>query len=96
MAQEHFENWDPICDIAPEGGDGIVNGDDLSKISSSWMKVSCLQPLSADVNNDCRVNLEDLNYLSDGWLAVQGESRWKKKLISVPAEETGLSIMKTF
>lgn len=90
MAQEHFENWDPICDIAPEGGDGIVNGDDLSKISSSWMKVSCLQPLSADVNNDCRVNLEDLNYLSDGWLAVQGESRWKKKIDICPGGGDGI------
>jgi hypothetical protein len=79
MAEPNSGNWDPVCDIVPEGGDGIVNGNDLAMISTTWMQASCVNPQKADVFSDCRVNLEDLVRLAGSWLAVRGESRWNAK-----------------
>lgn len=79
MSQPGLENWDPICDITPSGGDGIVDGSDLSALSISWMQESCLEPKAADINKDCQVNLKDLLVLSKSWLSVNGSDHWNAK-----------------
>ena len=37
-------NWNPACDIAPLGGDGTIDSQDFSVLSTYWMQRSCLNP----------------------------------------------------
>ncbi|HEY4308888.1 MAG TPA: dockerin type I domain-containing protein [Pirellulales bacterium] len=46
-------------------GDGIVNGQDLALVSSSWLSTGTN---SADVNGDSIVNAQDLATISSNWL----------------------------
>ncbi|HEY4310655.1 MAG TPA: dockerin type I domain-containing protein [Pirellulales bacterium] len=47
-------------------GDGIVNGQDLALVSSSWLQTG--SNLLPDVNNDGIVNGQDLALVSSNWL----------------------------
>jgi len=56
----------PDCpaDIAPEGGDGIVNREDLRLVIRHWWKG---WGAPADINDDGRVNRKDLFAVIKGW-----------------------------
>ncbi|HWB21117.1 MAG TPA: proprotein convertase P-domain-containing protein [Phycisphaerales bacterium] len=55
----------PQCapDIAPPGGDGVVNIDDLTAVILAWGTSNA----TADINNDGNVNIDDLTAIILGW-----------------------------
>jgi hypothetical protein len=62
----------PVCapDIAPEGGDGTVNVDDLLLVINSWGpcgKGEC----AADIVQDGVVNVDDLLAVINAWGACE-------------------------
>lgn len=61
----------PTCpaDIAPPGGDGLVNVTDLLTVINGWgaCGVPCPPHCTADVNHDCAVNVSDLLAVINAW-----------------------------
>ena len=61
------------ADIAPDGGDGVVNVNDLLAVINAWG--ACPQPCDADtcdadiapIGGDCMVNVNDLLELINAW-----------------------------
>ena len=62
-------DYDPgaVCpaDIAPAGGDGTVDTDDLLLVINSWG--NCPGDCPADINDDQAVNVDDLLAVINGW-----------------------------
>ncbi|HEY4313398.1 MAG TPA: dockerin type I domain-containing protein [Pirellulales bacterium] len=50
--------------------DGIVNGQDLALVSSSWLQAGA--NLASDVNHDGIVNAQDIALVSSNWLHTSG------------------------
>ena len=61
----------PTCgpDIAPPGGNGIVNVDDLLVVINSWgpCPAPCPRYCTADIDHNCAVNVDDLLAIINGW-----------------------------
>lgn len=61
----------PTCtpDIAPPGGDGLVNVSDLLAVINGWgpCGAPCPPSCSADTNDDCNVDVTDLLAVINGW-----------------------------
>jgi peptidoglycan/xylan/chitin deacetylase (PgdA/CDA1 family) len=51
-------------------GDGVVRMDDLSSFLRLWLVHDCNVTAGADLNNDCTVNLYELDVLSENWRYV--------------------------
>lgn len=60
--------YDLLCDIAPEGGDGVINGDDLAVIASDWLSPSAHSADIAPEGGDGQVGIEDLIVIAENWL----------------------------
>ena len=62
-------NWNPKCDIAPQGGDGIVDIDDVIVLTEHWLQlgVYCadIAPLP---EGDGTVNSLDFAEFAMHWL----------------------------
>ena len=58
-------------DIAPLGGNGIINIDDLLAIISGWTGLSTCSTCQADTNGDLMVNIDDLLRVINTWGACQ-------------------------
>jgi hypothetical protein len=61
-------NWNPDCDIAPEGGNDKIDGGDILLFFQQWLQFG---PTYADIvpaGGDGIVNLFDYAALADGWL----------------------------
>jgi hypothetical protein len=62
-------NWNPKCDIAPQGGDGVVNINDLAVFTEQWLQFSAH---SADIaplpEGDGTVNYLDFAEFAEHWL----------------------------
>lgn len=62
-------NWNPICDIAPEGGDGFIDTNDLFVFVAQWLRHG---PYGADIapapDGDGIVNMLDFAVFSENWL----------------------------
>jgi len=61
----------PSADIAPHGGDGIVDIYDLAELVTYWLE-SIQNKYYADLNHDGIINLEDFAILSGQWLQEPG------------------------
>lgn len=60
----------PVCpaDIAPVGGDGVVNVIDLLAVISGWgVCAAPCPPCHSDVNHDCQTNVADLLAVLNAW-----------------------------
>ena len=55
------------CRAANLDGVGLVNLEDFAILAHQWLATQ--KPLFADLNNDQKVNLADLLYLSNNWLS---------------------------
>ncbi len=73
------ENWNPACDIAPEGGDGVIDNQDFAVLGLYWKQASCVQSFSGDFTGDCKVDLEDLNLFTSAWLTTPESPFWDPK-----------------
>jgi hypothetical protein len=62
-------NWDEQCDIAPEGGDGIIDSNDMMVLINEWMHYN---PVCADFapigEPDGIVNALDFAVFANNWL----------------------------
>jgi hypothetical protein len=72
-------DWSSAADVAPEGGDGIVDIQDFTMLSQNWIFTECGAYFTADFNQDCQVNLEDLGVLSVAWMSEPGSTEWNKR-----------------
>lgn len=79
MSAQVDAHWNHRCDVAPSGGDGLINNQDFSVFSTLWVRISCPNPSPVDVSNDCIVDLEDLTIFADSWMAIPGDVRWNPK-----------------
>lgn len=65
-------NWDPKCDITPQGGDQIIDAKDLAVFVEEWLKVGSYY-LNADIapepDGDDIVNMLDFAAFAENWLA---------------------------
>ncbi|MHC4125818.1 MAG: CBM96 family carbohydrate-binding protein, partial [Planctomycetota bacterium] len=62
-------NWNPACDIAPNGGDGFVGIDDLAVLITGWLGVSATDgDIAPDPAGDKIVNFLDFATFVDNWL----------------------------
>ncbi|UCF44004.1 MAG: hypothetical protein JSV99_03530 [Planctomycetota bacterium] len=61
-------NWNPDCDIAPEGGNNIVDIDDLVVFLQQWLQFGASYADTAPDGGDGIVNLFDYATLADSWL----------------------------
>jgi hypothetical protein len=57
------------ADIAPPGGDGAVNVNDLLAVINGWgaCPAPCPPSCNADINDDCMVNVNDLLAVINAW-----------------------------
>ena len=62
---------DPSADIAPPGGDGTVDGDDLLVVAANWLLGTPGIPGDIDLDGD--VDLVDFVILSNQWQDVPGD-----------------------
>jgi len=67
-------NWDRRCDIAPAGGDEIVDIEDIGVFMQQWLTAGSYYPhLDADIapatSGDGLVNMLDFAALANNWLA---------------------------
>lgn len=72
-------NWNPLCDIAPEGGDGVIDNQDFVILGLNWKQKSCAQFAPADFNEDCKVDLRDLILMASSWLSTPESASWNPK-----------------
>ncbi len=62
-------NWNSACDIFPEGGDGIVDTDDLGVFVEQWLQFGAYCADIAPVpDGDGIVNMFDFAVLAQDWL----------------------------
>jgi hypothetical protein len=61
-------NWNPACDIAPDGGDGFVGIDDLLVFMTGWLQVSATAGDIAPAPADKFVNFLDFAVFAENWL----------------------------
>jgi hypothetical protein len=67
------------ADIAPHGGDGLVNVDDMNEVNNNWgpcpagTGTACV-PCQGDVNGDGQVNVDDLLAVNNAWGACPSPS----------------------
>jgi hypothetical protein len=61
-------NWNPACDIAPDGGDGFVGIDDLLVFMTGWLQESATDGDIAPVPADRFVNFLDFTVFAENWL----------------------------
>ena len=62
-------NWNPKCDIAPEGGDGIVDTKDMAMFVEQWLQFSAYCADIAIDGGDGAVDWFDVAALAESWLA---------------------------
>jgi hypothetical protein len=62
-------NWNPVCDIAPDGGDGFVGIDDLAVFITGWLQESATAGDIAPAPADKFVNFLDFAVFAENWLA---------------------------
>ena len=55
------------ADIAPVGGDGFINVDDLLKVINQWEDTFWCTNCAGDINGDSLVNVDDLLQVINGW-----------------------------
>jgi hypothetical protein len=63
-----YPNWNPDCDIAPEGGDGIVDAADLLVLLQQWLQFGASYGDITPAGGDGIVNYSDYATLADSWL----------------------------
>jgi hypothetical protein len=62
-------NWNPKCDIAPAGGDGTIDVDDLAIFVGQWLQFSAYcADIAPGPNGDGVVNMLDFAELAVQWL----------------------------
>lgn len=62
-------NWNLKCDIAPEGGDGVVDEDDLNAFVSQWLQMGAYcADIAPPPDGDGVVNEFDLEVFAENWL----------------------------
>jgi hypothetical protein len=61
-------NWNPACDIAPDGGDGFVGIDDLLVFMTGWLQESATDGDIAPVPADKFINFLDFTVFAENWL----------------------------
>jgi len=66
------QNWNQLCDVAPDGGDNVIDVNDLQVFLVNWLKFGNAH-LRSDMaprhNTDKIVNFKDFAKLSEKWLA---------------------------
>lgn len=72
-------NWNPVCDIAPPGGDGMIDNQDFALLGIYWKQKSCTDSSLADFSGDCRVNRKDLGILAVSWLTSPENPAWNPR-----------------
>ncbi len=60
-----------LVDIAPSGGDGLVDVSDLLALLASWGECPADEPCPADLNGDGVVDVSDLLDLLGNWGACR-------------------------
>jgi hypothetical protein len=71
QSQSFSSNWNPICDIWPEGGDDKVNEGDLALFLEFWLKggYHYLQAnIAPESAKDYIVNMLDFALLAESWM----------------------------
>jgi hypothetical protein len=62
-------NWNPDCDIAPEGGNDVIDGGDIFLFLQQWLQFGASYADTTPDGGDDIVNLLDYAALADTWLA---------------------------
>jgi hypothetical protein len=62
-------NWNPDCDIAPEGGNDVIDGGDIFLFLQQWLQFGASYADTSPDGGDDIVNLLDYAALADTWLA---------------------------
>ena len=67
-------NWDPRCDLFPEGGDSLIDIEDVAVFLELWLEVGAYY-LRADIasarSEDGVVNMLDFAVLANNWLGKE-------------------------
>lgn len=82
-------NWESYTDIAPVGGDGIVNTADFAVMSQAWYAYHCAVDYVSDLNGNCKVEIGDFVLLAESWLSVPGDDNWSNKYDLFPVGGDG-------
>jgi hypothetical protein len=61
-------NWNPDCDIEPEGGNGVIDGGDISLFVQQWLQFGASYADTTPDGGDGIVNQLDYATLADTWL----------------------------
>jgi hypothetical protein len=71
LSTEGEPNWNVTCDVAPPGGDRIINGADMAVFLNHWLQTSDYKPRTdiAPEGSDGIVNNKDFAVLAENWLA---------------------------
>ncbi len=77
--------WNSVADIAPDGGDGIIDNQDFAALSQAWLHFQCDTTSPADFNNDCRVDIDDMEMMANAWLSQFGQPEWDGRCDIAPA-----------
>jgi hypothetical protein len=85
LSDETESNWNFFADIAPSGGDGVVNIQDLNLLSQRWLYTHCGAYFTGDFNQDCYVGWDDLILLAAAWLSEPGQPEWNIHCDIMPA-----------
>jgi len=62
-------NWNSDCDIAPEGGNDVIDGGDILLFFQQWLQFGASYADTTPDGGDGIVNLLDYAALADNWLA---------------------------
>ncbi len=83
-------NWVSYADIAPAGGDGVINIEDFSAMGQAWFSYRCTVDYVSDLNNNCKVEIGDFVLLAESWLSASGDGNWNEKCDISPDTGDGI------
>lgn len=87
LSDIYDNGWNLIADIAPDGGDGRIDNQDLKLLSQNWSTQTCLHCGPADFNQDCSVDGTDLLILVQAWLSDPTQPNWDVRCDLAPDEK---------
>lgn len=69
LSTPRVANWNSKCDVAPEGGDFVVNLIDFSVMAKDWSNQVNMSADIYPVIGDGRIDFKDFTFLANYWLS---------------------------
>ncbi len=88
-ANSNDGNWNPKCDIMPEGGNGIIDADDLEAFMGQWLLAGTYAADIAGDTPDRQVNMKDWAALAAAWQSNANDDNWNLKCDLAPGGGDG-------